>query len=151
LNQAGYDVGLGQRLLDVRKQHGLSQQEFAISVGISRSAYQSYERAERDVPFFVIRNVADKYDLDLLWLCFDDGDQRILSRNQSIGSRYDKIFNFIDARLRKLDRVISSDKRFALAMQIEAQLYANDRVVNQHNLKDDAVLNSLVVSMSDAA
>lgn len=151
MNQARYDVSLGQRLLDVRKKHGLSQQEFAISIGISRSAYQSYERAEREVPFFVVRNVASQYNLDFLWLAFDDGEKRILSRNQSIISRCDKVFRFIDARLLKLDRVISSDNRLALAMQVDAQLYVTDRVADQHNLEDDALLNSLIVSMSDAA
>lgn len=151
LNDARHDERLGQRLYAVRKKHGVSQQEFAISIGISRSAYQSYERAEREVPFFVVRNVADRYETDLLWLAFDDGDQRILSRNQGIGMRYDKILRFIDERLKALDRVTSTDKRFALAMQVEAQLYATHQDVTRTSLESDAMLNSLIVSMSEAA
>ena len=151
MNGARYDAGLGQRLYGVRKKHSLSQQEFANSIGISRSAYQSYERAEREVPFFVVRSVADRYETDLLWLAFDDGDQRILLRNQRIGLRYDKIFRFIDERLKALDRVTTTDKRFALAMQVEAQLYANNRSVSRASLESDAVLSSLIVSMSEAA
>ncbi len=151
LNQARYDHGLGQRFREVRKKHKLSQQEFAISVGVSRSAYQSYERAEREVPFFVVRNVADKYGLDISWLAFDDGTQRMLERNQAIAARYDKIFRFIDAQLRKLDRIIDPDKRLALAMQVEAQLYTSDRDASPANLQFDPLLNSLIVSMSEAA
>ena len=149
--QARHDVGLGQRLLEVRKKHRLSQQAFAVSVGVSRSAYQSYERAEREVPFFVVRNVADKYNLDICWLAFDDGAERMLVRNQRIARRYDKIFRFIDTRLREMDRVVDQDKRLSLAMQVEAQLYTNSEAEGPVDLRDNPLLNSLIFSMSEAA
>ncbi|WP_209198141.1 MULTISPECIES: helix-turn-helix transcriptional regulator [unclassified Ruegeria] len=151
MNQARYDVGLGKRFLEVRKKHNLSQQEFAISVGVSRSAYQSYERAEREVPFTVVRNISEKYDIDIRWLAHEDGAERMLMSSQSTGARYDKIFRFIDARLVKLDRVIEPDKRLTLAMQLEAQLYTADSGDSTIDLQSNPMFNSLIVSMSEAA
>lgn len=51
---------LGARLLALRSERKLSQAEFANQLGISLRAYQSYERAEREVPVTVVASLAEQ-------------------------------------------------------------------------------------------
>lgn len=60
---------LGARLRDCRKQIGdLDRDEFARSLGVSKSALASYERGESEPTVSVLRVYSEKYGIDLAWL-----------------------------------------------------------------------------------
>lgn len=70
------DAEIGSRLLSLRKQTGLSQTDYAASLGVSLSAYQNYERGQRTVPTEVLKELVSKYDVNLIWLISGRGPER---------------------------------------------------------------------------
>ena len=66
---------LGHRLAAVRAQTGLTQGEFAESLGLSLRAYANYERGEREVPTALVQSVRQTYGIDSDWLMFGPGDE----------------------------------------------------------------------------
>jgi len=59
---------IAERLLIVRRRAGLSQSEFAKSVGVIPRSYRNYEAAIRDVPLALAISVHKQFDVDLGWL-----------------------------------------------------------------------------------
>lgn len=51
----------------------MSQESFARALGVSRSAYQHYEREERDAPASLLANVCGLFGVSPIWLLMDDG------------------------------------------------------------------------------
>lgn len=62
------NLALGKRLLTVRAATGLSQQAFAVSLGLSPRAYANYERGEREMPVVLFRVLCNEHGIDPLWL-----------------------------------------------------------------------------------
>jgi transcriptional regulator with XRE-family HTH domain len=58
----------GFRLLQVRQENRLSQQEFSRRLGIPSSSYQTYERGDRELPASVIEKLHDEFQVNPLWL-----------------------------------------------------------------------------------
>jgi transcriptional regulator with XRE-family HTH domain len=56
---------LGQRVREKRKLLGFSQEKFAHHPGIGRSYMGCIERGERNVSFWLLRDLADALDCDL--------------------------------------------------------------------------------------
>ena len=52
-------------LKELRHRAGLNQQELAAQLGIALSAYQKYEREERNLPVPVLVNLSKKYGVSL--------------------------------------------------------------------------------------
>lgn len=57
-----------QRFLAVRLALGLSQQAFALGLGISLRAEQNYERGARKLPAEVLLNLSRLHQIDPLWV-----------------------------------------------------------------------------------
>jgi len=129
----------------------MSQQEFAFALGISRSAYQNYERAEREVPSTVVCRIADKFNIDPVWLMFDDGDVRIIKRNRDIGAQYAMAFQYIEGRVSSLGRVITPDKKLMLAQQMEAEYLSRHKELDNLGPRERVIIENLIMSLSEAA
>lgn len=52
----------------LRNSLGLSQQEFADSIGLSQTTYSGYERGRSQVPFDILKKICSIYDVDVNWL-----------------------------------------------------------------------------------
>ncbi|WPJ67928.1 c repressor [Sinorhizobium phage Aussie] len=66
---------LGARLRDCRRQLGdPDRDEFARSLGVSKSALASYERGESEPTVSVLRVYSEKYGIDLGWLVTGAGE-----------------------------------------------------------------------------
>lgn len=107
----------------VRKKQGLSQEAFARSIGISRSAYQGYERAERVVPAAVIRSISERCEIDIRLLAFHDGGERVLRSNQQDGTRFALILSCIEQHTNAL----GDEERLDLAMKINSELFEDSQ------------------------
>ncbi len=58
----------GARLASLRSAAGLSQAEFAASLGLSLRAYADWERGSREAPLALYRSLLDRYGTDPAWL-----------------------------------------------------------------------------------
>lgn len=102
---------LGDRLAALRKAAGLSQNDLADRLEVSRSSYQYYERNERDLPASL-----------LLKLCqiFDDDAHRILTGSPSplVLNRIEEIASLVEERLEDLDMDISTQARWRVISKV---------------------------------
>lgn len=142
---------LAERLKQIREFNGLSQEEFARQLGISRSAYQYYERAEREVPMYVCAALADRFGVDPMWLMFEDGDRRVLDLEAMHAKRYSKIFAYIDKQLHELNRQMSAENKEVVAIQFGAEYLTSGVDVSKHSEKRAIALDNLIVNLSVAA
>ncbi|WP_171126762.1 MULTISPECIES: helix-turn-helix transcriptional regulator [unclassified Ruegeria] len=60
------------RLAAMRNMASLSQEEMAQRLGTSRSAYQYYERCQRDLTASLLSKVFEEFDVDPLWMLEGD-------------------------------------------------------------------------------
>ena len=59
---------LGQRMLALRLEKGLTQKEAAVGIGISFNSYCRYELSERQPKLPVVCDIADFFDVSLDYL-----------------------------------------------------------------------------------
>lgn len=55
----------GQRLKELRQQTGLSQEKFALKIGMDRTYYASVEAGRRNIALENIKKIADGFGLTL--------------------------------------------------------------------------------------
>ncbi|WP_174802232.1 helix-turn-helix domain-containing protein [Martelella limonii] len=60
--------GIGFRLLEVRKKHGLTQAIVAAKLRISDKTYKFYELEKREIPSLVAVHFCELFDVSLSWL-----------------------------------------------------------------------------------
>lgn len=61
-------VALGKRIQELRKQTGLSQEKFALQIGMDRTYYASVESGKRNVAIRNIKKIADGLGVNLAQL-----------------------------------------------------------------------------------
>ena len=61
-------VILGKRIQELRKQTGLSQEKFALQIGMDRTYYASVESGKRNVAIRNIKKIADGLGVNLVQL-----------------------------------------------------------------------------------
>ncbi len=62
-------VDLGNRMRDLRAKTGLSQEKFALKIGMDRTYYASVEAGKRNISICNIKKIADGLDVSLSTLC----------------------------------------------------------------------------------
>ena len=137
-----------ERLRQIRTQNGLSQEAFALKLGISRSAYQYYERGEREAPMYVCAALADSFDIDPMWLMFEDGERRVLDLEAMHAKRYCKIFEYIDQKLLELNRYMSAENKEAVAIHLGSEDLTGDIDVSKYSEKRAIILENLIANLS---
>lgn len=63
-----FNSEVGVRLAAVRAASGMTQVQFAESIGLSDRAFSNYERGTRELPATVVRGLLDVYNIDPVWL-----------------------------------------------------------------------------------
>lgn len=58
-------VAFGERIKELRKQTGLSQEKFAFKIGMDRTYYASIESGKRNVSLQNIKKIADGFDISI--------------------------------------------------------------------------------------
>lgn len=59
---------LGDRIRDLRKKHGLTQEDLAANAGIDRSYIGGVERGERNVTFYMLATICLALECDIPFL-----------------------------------------------------------------------------------
>jgi transcriptional regulator with XRE-family HTH domain len=55
----------GQRLKELRNQEGISQEKFALKIGMDRTYYASVEAGKRNIAIVNIKKIADGFGITL--------------------------------------------------------------------------------------
>lgn len=58
-------VELGARIKELRNQKGLSQEKFALDIGMDRTYFASVEAGKRNIAIINIKKIADGLDVTL--------------------------------------------------------------------------------------
>lgn len=58
-------VEFGQRLKELRKEMGISQEKFALKIGMDRTYYASVEAGKRNIALENIKKIADGFGISL--------------------------------------------------------------------------------------
>lgn len=69
-------MNFSERLKKIRKETGLTQEEFAISIGITRSPIASAELGKSKLQPLAIRKICETYNINEKWLQTGDGDMK---------------------------------------------------------------------------
>ena len=56
---------LGKRIRNLRMQTGLSQEKFALKIGMDRTYFASLETGKRNISICNIKKIADGFDISL--------------------------------------------------------------------------------------
>ncbi len=104
--------GLNTRLSAVRRHESLSQEEMAQRLEISRSAYQYYERGQRDVTGTLLLKIFQEFDVDPLWMLEGDLEHEGSRRHKEITQAYRKIGLAVEERIRERDLNVTPDKKW---------------------------------------
>lgn len=105
-------MGLGDRLSAVRSQAHLSQEEMAQRLEVSRSAYQYYERGQRDLTGLLLLKVFQEFDVDPLWLLEGDTDTGKSRRQDEVTQAYRKIGVAVEHRINERSLTIAPEKKW---------------------------------------
>ena len=65
---------IAENIVKLRKKLGLTQDEFALKLGITTRAYVNYERGERKPPYELLIKLSNDFNVNLNWLINDKGD-----------------------------------------------------------------------------
>lgn len=57
--------GLGKRIRELRQQTGLSQEKFALKIGMDRTYFASVETGKRNIAILNIKKIADGLSITL--------------------------------------------------------------------------------------
>lgn len=58
-------VDLGKRIREIRTQNGLSQEKFALKIGMDRTYFASVETGKRNIAICNIKKIADGLNVSL--------------------------------------------------------------------------------------
>ena len=67
---------LAERLKELRKERGVRQEQVAVAVDISMSAYCNYEQGKREPTASVLIRMADYYDVSVDYLLGRSDDRK---------------------------------------------------------------------------
>lgn len=88
-----------QRLKDLREDKDLKQQDIGDILGISQQQYHLYESGKREMPFHLIIQLADFYNVSLDYIADRTTDQKsiyapeLFSENPQLSSEENSIIN----------------------------------------------------------
>ena len=83
---------MGERIKEIRSKLGLTQQQFADRLQISRSNIATYESGNSNIGEAVIKLICREYDINETWLRTGEGEMfRPVSREVEIGQFVSKV------------------------------------------------------------
>lgn len=56
---------LGERIRQLRNKHGVSQEKFALQIGMDRTYFASVERGKRNISLLNIKKIADGFNISI--------------------------------------------------------------------------------------
>nr|UVN04778.1 MAG: helix-turn-helix domain protein [Bacteriophage sp.] len=72
---------IGDRIIEIRKEENLSQEEFGKKIGLSRSIIGCYEKNIRNVSDRTIRDICSNFNVNEDWLRTGNGDKEAIPKD----------------------------------------------------------------------
>ena len=72
---------IGDRIIEIRKEENLSQEEFGKKIGLSRSIIGCYEKNIRNVSDRTIRDICSNFNVNEDWLRNGNGDKEAIPKD----------------------------------------------------------------------
>lgn len=108
--QDGFMEAMGQRLGKIRKDSGLKQVPFAEALDVSQSAYNTYERGNREMPAKLLRLLHLKFNVNPAWMLTGQGNPY----NRDAVDLYHQVSGAVDAFLARESCQVEPEKRLKL-------------------------------------
>lgn len=136
--------GLGHRLAAVRNMARLSQEEMSQALGISRSAYQNYERGQRDLTAQLLLEVYEKFDVDPLWMLEGDSEDGKNRRHEELAAAYRKIGIAIERRIMDRGLSVTPEKKWDAIEFLFDEVLNTDALASESNAPDTTRIDSVL-------
>ncbi|WP_027487991.1 helix-turn-helix domain-containing protein [Allorhizobium undicola] len=108
--QDGFMEAMGQRLGKIRKDSGLKQVPFSEALEVSQSAYNTYERGNREIPAKLLRLLHVKFNVNPAWMLTGEGSPY----NRDTVDLYHQVTGAVDAFIARENCQVEPDKRLKL-------------------------------------
>ena len=128
--------GLGHRLSAVRRQEKLTQEEMAERLQVSRSAYQYYERGERDLPGSLLLKVFQEFEVDPLWVLEGEIEPGMSRREREMTQAYRKIGMAVESRINERGLSIPAEKKWDAVDFLFAEFLKDDPLSTTEDAPD---------------
>ena len=90
-----------ERIKELRKHLGLTQQEFADRLGLKRNTIAQYEMGRNEPIEAIIKSICKEYNVDETWLRTGQGDMYTdKTRNQELKAFFDDVLNDVPSSFR---------------------------------------------------
>jgi transcriptional regulator with XRE-family HTH domain len=136
--------GLGHRLSAIRRQEKLSQEEMAERLHVSRSAYQYYERGERDLPGSLLLKVFQEFEADPLWVLEGDIEAGMSRREQELARAYRKIGLAIEHRIKERGLSVTDEKKWDAIDFLFAEFIGSDAFSSPESAPNTQRIDSIL-------
>lgn len=121
---------MNTRIRQIRKDHGLSQEEFAQNVNLTKNYISLIENGNRTLADRTIKDICRIYNVNEEWLRTGNGSPYIaMTKNQ-------QIIEFANEVLQTNDAVFKKRLVYALSVMGESGWDALENFINQINQKD---------------
>ena len=137
-------MGLGNRLSAVRSQAHLSQEEMAQRLEISRSAYQYYERGQRDLTGSLLLKIYQEFDVDPLWILEGDTESGKSRRQDEVTQAYRKIGVAVEHRISDRGLIVMPEKKWDAIDFLFAEFLNSDALGDKENTPDTQRIDSIL-------
>lgn len=137
-------TGLGARLSAVRSQADLSQEDMAQRLEISRSAYQYYERGQRDLTGSLLLKVFQVFDIDPLWMLEGDTENGKSRRHEEITHAYRKIGLAVEHRISERGLTVTPEKKWDAIDFLFAEFLNTDALAGEDREPDTKRIDSIL-------
>ncbi len=109
------NAAMGTRLASVRAVTGLSQNAFAVGLGVSPRAYANYERGEREAPVAVLRTLFELHGIDPGWLLVGPEPDPVRAVERYLNmALLEAVVRVIEDGLRRADKRLRPGKKARL-------------------------------------
>ena len=136
--------GLGDRLAAVRNMARLSQEEMSQRLGSSRSAYQYYERCQRDLTASLLLKVYEEFDVDPLWMLEGDTDEGRSRRNEEIALAYRQIGVAVEHRIKDRSLKVTPEKKWDAIEFLFEEFLNSDTLSSESQVPDTTRIDSVL-------
>lgn len=136
--------GMGERLAAVRNMSKLSQEDMCRRLGISRSAFQNYERGQRVLPAELLLKVYEEFDVDPLWMLEGDTETGKSRRHDEVTQAYRKIGLAVENRISERKLTVTPEKKWDAIDFLFAEFLNTDALGGEDHEPDTKRIDSIL-------
>lgn len=133
-----------ERLKEIRKELGITQKEFADTLGITQGSYSLYESQSRTLKDYMLKSLAERYGINPNWISTGEGPKMIECKAYVVKEqKQDESVEGINVRLKQLRRLLGlGQAEMSKVLSIGQASYSHLELGKRH--VKDGYVNTLV-------